>query len=307
MDTLQSMRAFVRVVETGSFTAAAQQLETTTAFVSRAVSELETRLRTRLLNRTTRRLALTEAGDRYLVRSRQILDWVDEAEAEAGDAQIRPAGTLRVHSMTSFGQQYLIPLIPRYRDLYPDVAIEMTFAQHIPDLVEDGYDVSIVLARQLPDSEMISHCLGSIFSVACASPAYVEKYGTPETVADLAGHTCLRLVAPGFSADEWVFHGPNGQENYSLNASVFSINVAEAMALAVREGIGVGVLPGVSAVAGLREGWLLRLLPQYKVQEFRVYVRYSSRKFLDAKIRRWVDLLRDVLPRVLATDSSVLS
>ena len=115
MDTLQNMRVFVRVVEAGSFTAAAQHLNTTTAYASRAVSDLEAHLRTRLLNRTTRRIALTEAGERYLQRCEQILAYVDQAEAEAGDAHARPSGKLKVHSMTSFGQHYVVPMISRYQ------------------------------------------------------------------------------------------------------------------------------------------------------------------------------------------------
>jgi DNA-binding transcriptional LysR family regulator len=119
MDTLQSMRAFVRVVEAGSFTGAAQHLNTTIAYASRAVSDLEAHLRTRLLNRTTRRIALTEAGERYLHRCAQILAYVDQAEAEAGDAHARPSGKLRVHATTSFGQHYVVPAVGRYQQLYP--------------------------------------------------------------------------------------------------------------------------------------------------------------------------------------------
>lgn len=146
MDTLQNMRVFVRVVEAGSFTAAAQHLNTTTAYASRAVSDLEAHLRTRLLNRTTRRIALTEAGERYLQRCEQILAYVDQAEAEASDAHARPAGRLKVHSMTSFGQHYVVPMISRYQERHPSVQVDLTLAQRMPDLLDEGYDVSLVLA-----------------------------------------------------------------------------------------------------------------------------------------------------------------
>src|SRR5258708_3430402 len=170
MDTLQNMRVFSRVVEAGSFTAAAQQLNTTTAYASRAVSDLEAHLRTRLLNRTTRRIALTDAGERYLQRCQQILAYVEEAEAEASDAHARPSGKLRVHTMSSFGGRYVVPALVRYQQLHPEVSVQLTLSQRIPDLLEEGFEVSIVLGYGLPDSGLVSQRLGSAFSIACAAP-----------------------------------------------------------------------------------------------------------------------------------------
>jgi DNA-binding transcriptional LysR family regulator len=179
MDTLQNMRVFVRVVEEGSFTAAAQHLNTTTAYASRAISDLEAHLHTRLLNRTTRGIALTEAGERYLQRCEQILAYVEEAEAEASDAHARPSGKLKVHAMTSFGQHYVVPAVSDYHERYPEVHVELTLAQRIPDLLDEGYDVSLVLAESLPDSGLVSQRLGSGFSITCAAPAYLERHGVP--------------------------------------------------------------------------------------------------------------------------------
>ena len=196
MDTLQTMRAFVCVAETGSFTAAAQQLGTTTAYVSRAVANLETHLRARLLNRTTRRIALTEAGQRYLLRCEQILAYVEEAEAEAGDAHARPAGRLRVHSMTGIGQHYVIRAIAGYRQQHPEVSFELTMANRVPDLLDEGFDVAIVVATELPDSGLVSQRIGETYSILCASPSYIEARGAPRTPSDLVNHDCLRLVSP---------------------------------------------------------------------------------------------------------------
>ncbi|MEM5382582.1 LysR family transcriptional regulator [Paraburkholderia phymatum] len=306
MDTLQNMRVFVRVVEAGSFTGAAQHLNTTTAYASRAVSDLEAHLRTRLLNRTTRRIALTEAGERYLQRCEQILAYVDQAEAEASDAHARPSGKLKVHAMTSFGQHYVVPAVGRYQQRYPDVHLELTLAQRMPDLLDEGYDVALVLAQSLPDSGLVSQRLGSAFSIACASPDYLERSGVPQTLADLRGHTCLQMITPVTPADEWTFDGPNGQETLHLGATTFQINVAEAMAVAVREGMGVAVLPIYSAIAGLRSGELVWILPEYISQEMNVYALYPSRQYLDAKIRTWVEFLRDELPATLAADQAEL-
>ena len=196
MDTLQNMRAFSCVAEAGSFTAAAVQLDTTTANVSRAVSNLEAHLQTRLLNRTTRRIALTEAGKRYLLRCEQILAYVEEAEAEASDAHARPAGQLKVHTMTGIGQHFVIDAIARYRRTHPDVTFDLTLANRVPDLLDEGYDVSIVLASELPDSGFVSQRLGITYSIACASPDYVKAKGCAQRPQDLLNHACLRLVSP---------------------------------------------------------------------------------------------------------------
>ncbi|CAB3642120.1 LysR family transcriptional regulator [Paraburkholderia rhynchosiae] len=306
MDTLQNMRVFVRVVEAGSFTGAAQHLNTTTAYASRAVSDLETHLRTRLLNRTTRRIALTEAGERYLQRCEQILAYVDQAEAEASDAHARPSGKLKVHAMTSFGQHYVVPAVGRYQERYPEVHVELTLAQRMPDLLDEGFDVSLTLATSLPDSGLVSQRLGSAFSIACASPAYLEKHGVPQTPADLAHHICLQMVTPVFPPDKWAFDGPNGEETITLGTATFQVNVAEAMAVAVTSGMGVGLIPIYSAISGLRSGELVWLLPAYTSQEMNLYALYPSRQYLDAKIRTWIEHLREELPSTLAVDQEEL-
>jgi DNA-binding transcriptional LysR family regulator len=299
MDTLQKMRVLVRVVEVGSFTGAALHLNTTTAYASRAVSDLEARLQTRLLNRTTRRIALTEAGERYLRRCEDILACVDAAEAEASDAQARPSGKLKVHAMTGIGQHCVVPVVGRYQQRYPDVKVELTLAQREPDLIDEGYDVALVLATKLPDSGLISQRLGSTFSIACASPAYLERYGVPGTPADLAAHTCLRTVTPIFPAHEWVFQGPCGPETFAPGTAKFCVNVAEALAVAVGEGMGVGLLPFYSAASGLRSGELVHILPEYTSQHTNAFALYASRRYLDAKIRTWIEFLRDELPATL--------
>jgi DNA-binding transcriptional LysR family regulator len=306
MDILQNMRIFSRVVEAGGFTAAAQHLNATTASMSRAVSDLETHLRTRLLNRTTRRIALTEAGERYLQRCHEILAYVDQAEAEASDAHARPSGKLKVHSMSGFGQHYVVPMISRYQQRYPTVQVDLTLAQRLPDLLDEGYDVSIVLAPELPDSGLVSQRLGSAFSIACASPAYVEKHGMPHVPSDLTQHICLQLMTTVSRPDQWVFDGPGGQKTFVLKPSPFTVNVAEAMAVAIRENMGIGVLPTSSALSYLQAGTLVRVLSNYTMQNLNVYALYPSRQYLDAKIRTWIEFLRDELPTTLAADAASL-
>lgn len=304
MDTLQTMRAFVCVAETGSFTAAAQQLNTTTAYVSRAVANLESHLQARLLNRTTRRIALTEAGQRYLLRCEQILAYVEEAEAEASDAHARPAGRLRVHSMTGIGQHYVIRAIANYRQQHPEVTFELTMANRVPDLLDEGFDVAIVVASELPDSGLVSQRIGETYSILCASPEYLARRGAPKTPSDLIEHDCLRLISPVLPLDKWLFDGPNGQEMITLGQSTFQVNVGDAMTEAISSGMGIGALPVYSAVAGLRDGSLVRVLPHYRLQQLNVYALYPSRQYLDAKIKTWVAYLRENLPGVLQADGA---
>jgi len=305
MDTLQNMRIFMRVVDAGSFTLAAQQMVLTTAHVSRAIADLERHLRTRLLNRTTRRLALTDAGERYLQRCEQIMTYVQEAEAEASDAYVRPSGRLRIHTMTSFGQRYVIPAISNYQKRYPEVAIELTLAQRVPDLLEEGFDVSLVLARELPDSALIFRQLGEIYSIPCASPLYLEKHGVPQRPQDLPEHVCLQLVSSVTPLNEWRMEGLEGKVSVHIKSN-FQVNVAEAMLLSIKEGMGIGILPLYSAVDALRAGTIVRVLPQYSLQHMGVYALYPSRQYLDAKISTWVDWMHDSVDKALRADHQAL-
>ncbi|WP_207005047.1 LysR family transcriptional regulator [Trinickia mobilis] len=292
MDTLQNMRVFVRVVESGSFTAAAQQMEATTPTVSRAVSDLETHLRTRLLNRSTRRIALTEAGQRYFQQCRQILAHVEMAEAEAGNAYARPSGKLHIHAMSGIAQQYVVPAINQYQQRFPEVSVKLTLAQRIPDLLEEGYDVSVVCSHHLPDSGLVSERLGSALSIACAAPSYLERHGVPRTPADLPNHVCLQVITPGLTFDKWIFNGPRGVESHELPRATFQVNGTEAMAAAVREGMGIAILPTFTVIDWLSSGELVWIMPEYTSQPLNIRALYSSREYLDAKIRTWVDFLR---------------
>ncbi|MEI6001980.1 LysR family transcriptional regulator [Paraburkholderia bengalensis] len=305
MDTLQRMRIFARVADAGSLTAAAQQLNLTITNVSRAITDLEAQLNTRLLNRTTRRIALTEAGDRYLQRCVQIFSYIEQAEAEARNAHARPSGRLRVYVWTSFGQHYVVPAAARYRKLYPDVQLELTLSQRIPDLIEDGYDIVLAMAEKAPDSDLVWQWLGSVFSIVCASSKYLERNGIPLAPPDLEVHACMQIINPVTSSTHWTLNGPKGQETVRLKTN-FQVNIAEAMAIAVREGMGISLLPVYSAISGLRNREFEWILREYVAQEMHVYALHSPQRYLDAKIRTWLDFLREELPAMLAADREAL-
>jgi DNA-binding transcriptional LysR family regulator len=307
MDMLRSMKIYSRVAEMGSFTGGAQQLGVTTAQASRAVSELEMHLRTRLLNRTTRRIALTEAGRRYLDRCRQILESVEIAEVEASDARALPKGNLRIHAPSAFGQHYVMPALARYLEQNPAVRVDLTLSQQVPDLLEDGYDVLLVLATgALPDSGQVSAKLCTMPSVLCASPGYLARAGTPHSIADLRGHSCLQLRTAYLASDRWIFEG-NGvpDEWFELPAGKLRVNSADALGAAVRDGIGIAPLPLLTALPMLRRGELVRVLSDYELQTMTIYAIYSSREYLDAKISTWIACLRDYVNSALVEISQI--
>lgn len=302
------MRIFARVVGDGSYTAAARYFNIATPSASRAVASLEMQLQVRLLNRNTRRVALTEAGERYLRHCEHILAYIDQAEAEASDSQVLPSGRLRVHATTGFGRAYVVPAIALYQQRYPLVSVDLTLSQHAPDILDEGYDVTLHLTdKALPDSGLISHALGSLHSVLCAAPDYLLSRGMPGKVADLADHECLQVVTPAFTRDRWRLDGPNGIEVFKPPLASFQVNLAEALGAALCSGVGIGVLPMSSAVPALREGTLLRVLPQYRLEEVTVHVMYASRRFLDAKIKTFAEHLKECIPKALASDQAELN
>jgi DNA-binding transcriptional LysR family regulator len=301
------MRVFAQVVEQGSFTEAARHLNVTVSQVSRAVGLLEAHLRARLLHRTTRRIALTDAGERYLERCEQIIAHIDEAEAEAGQAHIQASGRLRVHATTSFGQSYVVPAIVQYQTRFPAVVVDMRLSQDIPDLLEDGYDVSLRLSPgALPDSGQVARALGTVSSVLCASRSYLARHGEPGSIADLSQHACLPLVSSVFPHERWDFTGPDGIQTFNLPRTMFRTNVPEALAAAVRGGAGIGILPMATALAGMRDGSLVQILGEYRLQQLDAFVVYTSSKFVDAKIRTFVDALRELIPKALSADDAAL-
>ncbi|AOE79649.1 LysR family transcriptional regulator [Pseudomonas lurida] len=295
MDLFNGMRVFAQVVDSGSFAAAAEVLNLSGAQVSRLVADLEHHLQARLLQRTTRRLSLTESGERFLLRCRGILDDVRDASAEASGAHLNPRGHLRVHCMSGLGV-LITPLIARYSELHPDVSLELTLSQHTPDPLEEGHDVVISIAHALPDSALVSQTIGQLFSVPCAAPGYLAKHGVPEHPRQLLEHRRLHLQ--DFQEDEWLFQDEAGAISIPPGTT-FRTNVADAMVKATQEGMGVSLLPFFSAYPALKDGSLVRLLPEYRLRERTIFAVYPSRRFLDAKVRTWVVFLQERLPVVL--------
>ncbi|WP_258399195.1 substrate binding domain-containing protein, partial [Burkholderia multivorans] len=223
---------------------------------------------------------------------------VDRAEEEASCAHERPAGVLRMHSFASVGHHYVLPALTRYHAQYPEVSIELSLSQRMPDLFDGTSDMAVVTASSLPDSELVSHLLGSTFSILCASPDYVRRHGAPARPQELAAHACLTLRTPAFPTHEWVLEGPDGVEQIHVSGPV-QTNTAESLALAIRDGIGIGMLPLYAAIDALSDGTLVRVLPAHILQKMNVYALYPSRRYIDAKVRTWVELLRAQVPAMI--------
>ncbi|EKS9795900.1 MULTISPECIES: LysR family transcriptional regulator [Burkholderia] len=307
MDTFQCMRIFAKVANDGGFSAAAKRLNVSTPAVSRAVSQLEAHLGSRLLNRSTRHVVLTEAGERYLRRCQVILASLDDAESEARSATAHPTGRLRVHALSSFGHQLVVPAILKYQQRFSELRVEVTMTGAIPDMLDGGYDASIVLAPELPSSAVVSLRLGRIRGVVCASPRYLANHGVPTVPEDLREHQCLQLTTSVFPFDKWVFKGADGTFPVDIGSSRLTVNAMEALELAVAGGLGIAILPAGVALPGLRSGALVSLLRGYEAQRVNVYALYPSRRFLDAKIRTFIDLLREEVPSMLEADARALA
>jgi DNA-binding transcriptional LysR family regulator len=296
----RAMGALVRVAEAGSFTAAANHLGLTTAQVSRLVSRLETRLQTKFLQRTTRRVALTAAGELYVKRCKDTLELVLQAEDEARGSSAQPFGRLCLSGPLVFGERYLAPIVAEYCARYPDVTVEYRAAQYIPDLVRDGIDAAVCIYNEIRDSTLISHRLGTVFAVLCASPDYVTSRGVPDHPDGLVHHSCLSLENQSFGSRCVLTDGAT-----TVVATLPGPLIGETpqvLLQAALSGLGVAVLPAYVAIDALRQGRLVRVLPEWRSVDYGIYALMPSRQFLGLKARAWVDLLCDRIPSALVRD-----
>jgi DNA-binding transcriptional LysR family regulator len=295
MDRLGSMRVFAKVVEQGSFARAAQALDMSATVVTRNVADLEAHLGTRLLNRTTRRLSLTETGQQYLERVRQILADIDDADAIASSSARKPRGTLRIYCHPGFGQSQLALLLPLYAQAMPDVVLDVTLADHTVDLVEEGFDVGIFIGLQKFDASMIARRLATSRVVLCASPAYLARRGTPALPSDVSSHDCLN-----FAFDQLRHHWPVHWENDVLNVPIASRMVSNSAAVlrqAALAGMGIMLRSSFTLENDLESGRLVQLLQGQHLGELSVMMVYPSRRLLSAKVRSFVDFMNDQFPR----------
>jgi len=289
MDRLNAMRVFVTVVDLGSQSAAADHLELSRPVVSRYLAELEEWVGARLMQRTTRKLSLTAAGSETLPRCRQMLELAGDLQEAVRQPDDAPRGELRISVSTSFGQAQLVDALAAYVKRYPGVKVELQMLDRTVNLVDERIDLAIRTSNDV-DPNLIARRLCVCRSVICASPAYLNEHGTPQRAEELSLHNCLTHAYFGHSL--WHFE-VNGVELAVPVQGNLSANEALTLQKAALAGVGIAMLPSYQAAAAIRDGDLVRLLPEAKPRELMLNAVYTSRKHMPATLRSMVDFLAE--------------
>jgi DNA-binding transcriptional LysR family regulator len=288
MHDLAGMGVFARVVEARSFSAAARALGLSKSAVSKEIARLEDHLGVRLLNRTTRRLALTEAGALFYERCARVLREAAEAERAVQDLGTEPRGLLRLNAPMSFGHLHLAPAVADFLARHPAVRIEMTLEDRVIDVVGEGFDIVVRIA-DLPPSSLVARRIAINRRVVCAAPAYLAVHGTPELPQDLARHNCLNYTYLA-SGDVWRFRGTGGPVAVRVSGS-FSANNGDVLRQAAVAGLGIILMPTFLIGPELQSGALLPILNDYRESDTSIYALYPPTRHVSPKVRAFIDFL----------------
>jgi DNA-binding transcriptional LysR family regulator len=292
MDVFQAMTVFVKVVESGSMTAAARQCEMSTTMVGNHLKALEQRLGVSLLQRTTRRQNLTEFGMQYYRRCIEVLGLVSDSERMAEQAQTQPSGTLRITAPPAFGAERLSPLLSDFIQRYPQIKVEVVLSNQLMDLIEHGFDAAIRLGTP-ESSALIARPLQDYTLTICASPHYLKRRGTPTTADALRDHHCLAFAYPAGddwrAADKlWRLTGPDGVMEIPVSGPMI-VNSSPALRQAALSGMGVAMLPDVLISEDLHAGRLVPLLQDYQPPSRSLWLMYPQDRYRLPKVRHFVD------------------
>lgn len=287
---LQQLTSFLAVVKAGSFVGAADATALSKAAMSRHVADLEEHLGVRLLHRTTRRLSLTDDGQRFHARALELVAALEELELETSSSGGEATGLLRVNAPLSFGNLHLAPLWPRFIASNPKVALDITLNDRVVDLIEEGYDIAIRITNRL-DAQLVSRKLASTRMVLCASPDYLATHGAPSHPEDLAQH---RVFAYSYWAtgDDWTFESPEGTVTARVTPRIRT-NSGDTCRVAALEGHGIILQPDFIVGSDLRSGALLELMPEFRSIELGIHAVYATRKHMPLKTRHLIDFLVD--------------
>jgi len=291
LEHLTAMAVFARVVEAGSFSQAAQELGLSKSAVSKQVGRLEDRLGVRLLNRTTRRLSLTEAGTAFYAGCRQLVADAEAAEDAVSHLATAPRGTLRVNAPMSFGLTHVAPAMPEFLRRYPELSVDLQLNDRTVNLIEEGYDMAVRVGR-LPDSSLIAKRLAPMRRALVASPDYLDRRGRPAHPRELAGHDCL-IYSYLASGREWRFHGPDGEVRVPLKGRL-EANNGDALCRAACGGAGFVLLPTFICGEDLRSGRLECVLPEWTDDGgAAIHAVFPASRNLSPKVRVFVDFLAE--------------
>ncbi|MBN8951888.1 MULTISPECIES: LysR family transcriptional regulator [unclassified Rhizobium] len=288
MDRLSSMSIFVKAVEFGSFSAAADALNMSPQLVGKHVQFLEQHLGIRLLNRTTRRQHLTEVGSQFYERCRNILAEVESAEALAAETRAVPRGKLKVNAPVSFGIHALTPKLSKYLGAHPEVSIELSLSNRLVDLIDEGYD-AVFRVGELVDSGLIARRLDPYRLVICAAPSYLRSRGLPSKPDDLKGHDCL-IFSHTMLRRYWDFEGPEGSVNIPISGRLM-IDSGEALLQAALAGLGIILQPYELVRSGLETGSLVSILPEYRVPVRSLHILHAPDRRITPKLRSFLDFV----------------
>lgn len=287
MDRIVSMTCFAHVVDSGSFTSAARRLDMSAAMVTNHIQSLEERFGVRLLNRTTRKVSLTDEGVAFYESCTRILAEVEEAESSVSALQSKPRGTVRLNTSVSLAR-LVTPLIGEYVEAYPEVSFEMIMTDRMVDLVEERFDLALRVGP-LPDSSLITRRMGLGQLILCASPAYLARRPPPKRPEDLVEHNCL-IHVNSFIERHWCFVGPDGEHEIEVSGNLRS-NSIEGLRAAALAGQGVCLLPRVNITDDLGAGRLTQLLTEFKTSEAIIHAVYPAGRHLSIKVRTFLDFL----------------
>lgn len=288
MDRIDAMRAFVNVVSEGTFTQAAERLDMSPQLVSKYVSQLEDRLGVRLLNRTTRKVHLTEAGIRYFEHAQQVLDDIDDMDSQLNDLQEGARGRLRISAPVSFATLHLAPLLADFQQAHPAVSIDLQLNDRKVDIVEEGFDIALRIGH-LKSSSLIAKFIAPVRLVICASPDYLARHGTPKSPSELKQHRYLRYSYMehdmGLPATEWLPTAGRHPEGDLIS------NNGDVLIKAAIQGAGIAIQPTFISGEAIAKGSLKVILPECEPAPLGLYAVYAHRKLLASKVRCFIDFL----------------
>lgn len=293
MERLTALRVFRHVVEMGSFAAASRRLRLSPAAVSKNIGELEAHLGVRLLNRTTRRMSLTEAGSLYYDQIARVLDELEEADRSLGPLQQMPSGLLRVSAPMTLTLVCLSPALPKFLTRYPELSLDLRMDDRRVDIVEEGFDIAIRASDNLEDSSLVARKLMTMPHVVCGAPSYFRRFGVPGTPEDLKRHTCIQFTLSGH-VDEWAFEKGGRSLRVPVD-SRYKVTSSLAVRDALRAGFGLSLIPEAYVREDIEQGFLRTVLDDWSAVELSVFAVYPSRRYVVPKVRAFLDFLVEEL------------
>ncbi|WP_089340090.1 LysR family transcriptional regulator [Burkholderia singularis] len=290
MDLLTAMRVFVNVAELGSFVRAAKCIGISTAVATRHIVALENRLETRLIYRTTRSLSLTEAGSKYLISARQLLEDLEKIEEEISSVSRGPIGTLRIASSPGFAQHCLTPLLPSFMTTFPNISPDLTTTERQVDFIKEGFDVGILTSQQIRHPSTVTRSIINIRMIACASQQYLNTHGTPHHPNELEKHSVLVLSNLYLNGNKYKFTFENEIHQPKLSSRILTNNDEIIRHLALL-GFGIAILPEYTVNRDIELGNLQEILSNYELPKLEMYIAYPNRQHMPIKVRSFIDYL----------------